>query len=179
MTTSILLNCPIIILARVADVSLGTVRTAAVIHGRRWMAWALGFAEVLIWVLVVSKVITTVNQNLWYPIAYAFGFATGNFIGITLEQYFAYGHQVVRIFTRDGGAMATKLREEELGVTLFQGEGRDGPVQMLFIETERRTATEVVGMARELDPQCYYIVDDIRVVSARRSQSSGPAPQEK
>lgn len=166
MTSSIVLNCLLIVLARVADVSLGTVRTVAVIHGRRHTAWMLGFIEVLIWVLVVSTVIQQVNTHWAYPVAYALGFATGNYIGITIEQFFAYGHQVVRVFTRMGDQMSRMLRDQGLRVTMFNGEGRDGAVQMLFIETARRDARDVVRRARSIDGACFYLVDDIRQVGA-------------
>lgn len=165
MTASILANCLLIVLARIADVSLGTVRTVAVIHGRRHFAWLLGFVEVLIWVLVVSAVIQQISQHWAYPVAYALGFATGNYIGITIEQYFAYGHQVVRIFTRQGEEMSRKMRERGLPVTMFEGQGRDGPVQMLFIETQRKSSSDVVRHARSIDGACFYLVDDIRAVS--------------
>lgn len=165
MTASIVFNCLLIVLARIADVSLGTVRTVAVINGRRTFAWFLGFVEVLIWVLVVSAVIQQISQHWAYPVAYALGFATGNYIGITIEQYFAYGHQVVRVFTRQGEEMSRKMREKGLPVTMFEGQGRDGPVQMLFIETRRKTVKEVTRHARMIDGACFYLVDDIRVAS--------------
>ncbi|HMN95558.1 MAG TPA: DUF5698 domain-containing protein [Phycisphaerales bacterium] len=176
MTGSLLLDCVLIALARIADVSLGTLRTVSVIHGRRATAWSLGFVEVLIWVLVVSAVIGQVQQNLAYGIAYALGFATGNYIGITIEQYFAYGHQVLRVFTRQGPQMCSQLRDDGLRVTSFDGEGRDGPVQMLFIETQRKTAKEILRKARSIDPTCFYIVDDIRVASASKP-GAGSMPE--
>jgi len=164
MTASIILNCLLIVLARIADVSLGTVRTVAVINGRRTFAWLLGLVEVLIWVLVVSAVIQQISQHWAYPVAYALGFATGNYIGITIEQYFAYGHQVIRVFTRQGEEMSRKMREKGLPVTMFEGQGRDGRVQMLFIETQRKSTREVIAHARNLDGACFYLVDDIRAV---------------
>lgn len=175
MTLEVVGTCLLIILARIGDVSLGTVRTVAVIHGRRATAWWLGFFEVLLWVVVVSAVIQTVRENLWYAVAYAFGFATGNYIGIAIEQYFAYGHQVIRIFTRCGEEMARHLREQGLGVTMFQGEGRDGPVQMLFIETARKGAVAVTRLARTIDSRCYYVVDDIRAASEGRKALGVPS----
>ena len=67
--------------------------------------------------------------------------------------------------------MCDQLRAEGMRVTMFDGSGRDGPVQMLFIETERRGSAVVLNRAREIDPACFYIVDDIRVVSAN---AAGP-----
>lgn len=173
---AVALTCLLIVLARIADVSLGTLRMVSVIHGRRVTALLLGFVEVLIWVLVVSQVISTVTQNWWYAVAYALGFALGTFMGMTIEQLFAYGHQVIRVFTRHGAAMCNTLRTEGFRVTMFHGEGRDGPVDMLFVETRRRGASEIISVARRVDPECYYVVDDIRMASASAAHRSPQAP---
>lgn len=160
----VLINCLLIVLARIGDVSLGTVRTVAVINGRRYLAVGLGFFEVLIWILIVSRVVTTATSNPVYAIAYAGGFAMGNFIGITLERWLAFGQQVVRIFTRVPG-VAPALRDDHYGVTIFRGEGRDGPIDQLFVQVDRKRVQELVAAARRLDPTCYYVVDDVRSAS--------------
>ena len=172
MTLEVLLLSLAIVGARVLDVTLGTLRTVSVIHGRRAAAFGLGFVEVLIWVVVVGKVIGTVGENPWYAVAYALGFALGNYLGITLEGRFAFGKQVVRVFTRRGGEIAASLREQRIPVTEFDGRGKDGPIQMLFIELGRRDASRMLAKIRELDPHCYYVVDDIRLASL-----AGPASQ--
>jgi uncharacterized protein YebE (UPF0316 family) len=154
--------CVLIVLARVADVSLGTLRTVAVINGRRATAWFLGFFEVLIWVLVVSQVISHVQREPVFAVAYAFGFAMGTFVGITIERRIAYGDQVVRVFSRKGHEIATALRASDFRVTEFEGKGRDGAVSMLFIETQRKRTREVSKIARQYDPKCYLVIDDIR-----------------
>jgi uncharacterized protein YebE (UPF0316 family) len=159
-----LLFCLLIIVARIADQSLGTLRMVAVINGRRVVAWVLGFFEVLIWVLVVSKVLMNLTHPA-YIISYAIGFATGNYVGMTIEHWLAFGEQVVRVFTRKGGTLASSLRDEGFAVTEFSGVGRDGPVFLLFIQTRRQDVGRLADRARELDPLCYYIVDDIRLAS--------------
>ena len=49
MDFGVLATCLLIIVARIGDVSLGTMRTILVVQGRRWISWGLGFFEVLIW----------------------------------------------------------------------------------------------------------------------------------
>ena len=154
-----------IVLARLIDVSLSTFRTAAVIQGRRGLAWILGFFEVLVWVLVVSEVLVTVKDHIWYAVPYSIGFATGNWVGIWIEAYFALGNQVVRIFCKDGTEMAERLRAVGFGVTEFDGRGKDGPVAMLFVAGERKRVTEIVRIARDTDPKCYYTIGDVRTAS--------------
>lgn len=173
---NVVLTCLLIIVARILDVSLGTFRTIVVVQGRRGLAFVLGFCEVLIWIMVAARVISSDAQNPIYSIAYAFGFALGNYIGMTIEQRVALGRQAVRIITRRGAELASALREAGLRVTVFQGHGRDGPVEQLFVEVERRAASRIVAQARALDPMCYYIVDDIRFASsaaASRATESG------
>jgi uncharacterized protein YebE (UPF0316 family) len=162
---SVLLTCLLIVAARIMDVSLGTIRTINVVQGRRALALVLGFFEVLIWLLVVSRVISQIQVPA-YAIAYALGFALGNFVGMTIESRLALGRQVVRIFSRQGTEMAAAMREAGLRVTQFEGWGRDGPVQELFIEIGRRHAANVIEQARALDPRCFYMIDDIRLVSS-------------
>lgn len=67
--------------------------------------------------------------------------------------------------------MFDSLRQAGFIVTKFQGEGRDGPVTMLFVQVRRNKSQRVIRAARRLDPQCFYTIDDIRVADAAR-----PAP---
>jgi uncharacterized protein YebE (UPF0316 family) len=164
MDSTVLLTCLLIVVARITDVSLGTLRTMNVIQGRRGVAWMLGFCEILIWVFAVSKVIGNLQQPA-YAIAYAFGFATGTYVGITFEKWMALGEQVVRVFTREGAKIVAQLRSEGYRVTSFEGEGRDGAIHMLFIEIPRRKTPDILAFVRQIDPNCFYIVDDVRLVS--------------
>lgn len=166
MTTTIILNCLLIILARMGDVSLGTLRSVSVIHGRRHLAMTLGFFEVLIWIFVVSKVVSAATLEPLYGLAYATGFAVGNFLGMTIERRLAMGQQVMRVFTRNPGAVATSLRMEGHRVTVFPGEGRDGPVWLLYIQTDRKLIKPLAARARDLDATCFYVVEDVRAVSS-------------
>jgi uncharacterized protein YebE (UPF0316 family) len=158
----VLFTCAFIIIARVVDVSLGTLRTVYTVGGHRFIAWSIGFVEILIWVIVVSKVIQSVDGNLLYAVCYAFGFALGTYVGITIERHLAIGDQVVRIFTRQGYEMAIRLRGEGFGVTEIDGRGKDGPISVLFIKTPRRRVGELQCLVQTLDAKAYYVIDDIR-----------------
>lgn len=176
MDTQTVLLCLFIFIARIADVSIGTIRTISVINGRRGLAWLLGFCEVTVWVLAVSSVL----QHLQKPavvVAYALGFATGNYLGMTIERWIGFGEQVVRIFTRAGRAVADRLRDAGFPATEFDGMGRDGPISLVFVQTRRRSVDDVTALARETDTDCYYTVEDIRKahssVSRMRPLSAG------
>jgi uncharacterized protein YebE (UPF0316 family) len=165
MDRNTFLQCLLIFMARVGDVSLGTLRVVMVTQGRRGRAALLGFFEVLIWVFAVSAVLANLRHAV-LAVAYALGFATGNYVGLTVERWAALGHQVVRIFSRSGHEIAERLRHLGFRVTVFEAQGRDGSVAMLYTETERRLVPMVAESARAIDPRCYYVVDDIRVASS-------------
>ena len=162
MTWDILIGCMVIIIARIGDVSLGTMRTVAVVSGHRGLAWIFGLLEIIIWVFVVSSVISHIRTEPAYGVAFAVGAATGNFVGVTLQRWLPFGDQVVRIFTRNGVALFDGLRRDGFGVTRFEGVGRDGSVSMLFVQVRRARAVLVVRAARRLDPGCFYTIHDIR-----------------
>ena len=93
---------PLVIFAsRVADVSLGTMRIILTPRGKRNIAPFLGFAEVLLWIVVVSRLVTRSHTPLAF-LGYAAGFALGNFLGIYIEEWFAMGHVIVRVILQKG-----------------------------------------------------------------------------
>ena len=116
----------LIFFARVVDVSFGTLRIVYIAKGRRYIAPMLGFVEVLIWLLAIGQIIKNLNNVACY-IAYAGGFATGNFVGIWIENKLALGTQVLRIITsRDAMDLITNLKNKGYGITLLDAEGSQG-----------------------------------------------------
>lgn len=174
MEPEVVITCLLIFFARILDVSMGTMRTLWMVQGRKVAVFFLGFVEILIWIVAVSKVIQNLGDEPLYAVFYALGFATGNYVGLLVDQKLAYGEQVIRIFAREGKAIAAKLREEGFIVTLFQGTGRDSPIDMLFVETKRKRTPKVVRLAREQDPVCYYVIDTVQVASTVRATATEP-----
>lgn len=173
MDLPVISTCALIILARIADVSLGTLRTISVVNGRALVSWILGFFEVLIWIFAVSQIFRHLDNPI-YAVAYAFGFATGNYVGVRVEGLLAFGEQVVRVFTRQGLALASTLRDAGYRVTEFDGRGRDGAVALLFIEVKRREAQRVLRRVHDSDPGSFCLVDDVRFVKTARGERFEP-----
>ncbi|MEA4863953.1 MAG: DUF5698 domain-containing protein [Sphaerochaeta sp.] len=160
-TTESLLLALVIFLARVFDVSLGTLRHAMIIRGKRFVTFVIAFLESLIWVFAVSKVLNDLSDPLT-AFAFALGFATGTFVGMTLENLLKIGDQVVKVFSTQGREVAKNLRDAGFRVTEFQGQGRDGQVILLFVQVKRRDAKKVLQRSRAIDKNCYLVVEDIR-----------------
>ncbi len=165
ITVASLITALIIFSARVCDVSLGTFRHAMVIRGKKSIAFGLAFVESIIWVYAVSRVLSQISEPIT-AVAFALGFATGTWVGISIDGLFKIGEQAVRIFTLHGNDLADRLRDQGYRVTVFDGTGRDGPVNMIFVQVKRRGARSVIQAARALDPSCFVVVDDVNDTSS-------------
>ncbi len=160
--------------ARLTDVSLGTIRTILVVRGSRVLAPILGFFEVSIWLLAISGVITHLDR--WYNVvAYAGGFATGNVVGIILEQKLAIGMQALRLISRTkSAAVAAGLRLAGFGVTEIKGHGLEGIVSISFVVVPRRDTPTVIKVARNIDPDVFVTVEDVRSANLHNYRSAVP-----
>jgi uncharacterized protein YebE (UPF0316 family) len=150
-----------IFFARITDVSIGTLRTICIVRGYRYLAPVLGFFEVAIWIIAVSGVFSHLDH--WYNIvAYAGGFATGNAVGMYIEQRLAIGMQAIRLIsTGHSAAVAAGLRLAGYGVTEMKGRGLDGEVSICFVVVPRRETPLVLRVAESIDPDVFSTVEDV------------------
>lgn len=158
------LLAPLIFFARVADVSLGTFRTIVVFRGHKLLASCIGFFEILIWLAAAAQVLT--NLDRWYlALAYAGGFAVGNFVGMWIESRFAIGSELIRCISYNRDVLADKLRSEGFKVISFDGDmGKDRPVELLFIIEKRRKTPALINLIKELDETAVYSISDVKRV---------------
>ncbi len=154
-----------IFLARIVDVSLGTLRIIFVTKGMRHIAPLVGFVEVLIWIIAISRIMQNLDNWLCY-IAYAAGFASGNFMGMLIEEKLAIGHEMVRVITRrDATNLINELREKGYGVTSVKAEGIDGKVAVIYLIVRRSMIKEVLGIINKNNPRALYTVEAIKYVN--------------
>jgi uncharacterized protein YebE (UPF0316 family) len=156
-----ILGASIIFFLRLCDVSMGTLRTLYVVRGDRWKAVPLAFAESLVWIIAISRIMKEVTDGHFYNmLAYAGGFAAGTMIGITIERWIASGWVLVRIITKDD-TLTDSIRARDFGVTQVQGEGRLGEQSILFIVAPRRRGDELLELVREQDENAFVTVDAV------------------
>lgn len=157
-TIPVWLLCLLIFVLRICDVTLGTVRTVAIVKGYIGLSVVLGFFEVMIWILAVSQVIVRLDESWLLPLCYAGGFAVGNGFGILVERRLALGTSVVRFLSAERGAdIARVLRVDGHAVTTFPGEGPAGPVTLVYAVAPRRDIRRMVRAAQSLDPDLMYV----------------------
>jgi len=154
-----------IFVARIFDVSLGTLRIIFVTKGMRSVAPFVGFFEVLIWLLAISRIMQDLDNWISY-VAYAGGFATGNFVGMYLEERLAIGHEMIRVITRkDATSLIEDLRNKGYGVTSVKAEGIEGEVAVIYIIARRSMIKEVLDEINIFNPRALYTVESIKYVN--------------
>ena len=168
----------LIFFARVVDVSLGTLRIIFTARGRRYLAPLLGFVEVFIWIVVVSQITRQANNLLAY-LAYAAGFAAGNYAGIWIEGRLAIGTLIIRAILPDEGDQATglaaTLHQAGYGVTRVSGTGANGPVQLIYTVIRRKDLAQVSALIRQTHPRAFLTVEELRSVT----EGIFPPPRQK
>lgn len=150
-----------IMVARIVDVSIGTVRIIFVSRGKANIAAILGFFEVLIWLLAISQVFSNLGHFMSY-IGYAAGFALGNIIGINIEKKLAVGVQIVRIIKRNTlDTLQMALRDQGFGVTTVHGRGGKGEIDIVYVVAKRKDIPLVMETIRRIEPDSFVTVQDI------------------
>ena len=154
-----LLTGGLITLARIGDVTAGTLRTISIVHGRTKQAFFLGLLEISLWLVVISTVLDKMAEKPILGIFYALGFSLGNVVGIKIEKRLAFGHTILRVFTRKGKDLASHIRHEGYAVTTFRGEGLAGPVTELFIVCRRRDLNCLLKRVSALEPCAFFTTE--------------------
>lgn len=152
----------VIFFGRICDVTLGTLRIIFVSKGEKKKAPIVGFFEVFIWVVVISQVFANASSWISY-VAYAAGYATGNYVGILVENKIAFGYQLLRVYTKQGGReLAQLLNKNGFGSTLIRGEGAVAEVDIIDTVISRKSQKRVISIIDSFDPNAFYLIEDIR-----------------
>ncbi len=163
----------LIILARICDVSLGTIRIISIGRGYKLIAPLLGFFEVLIWLLAIRQIMQNLT-NVFYYVVYAGGFAAGTFVGMYMEEKLAIGILSIRVITRkDASELIDFLRSANYGVTSVDAQGATGPVHVIYTIVKRGDLQSVIEIINRFNPKAFYLIEDIRSVR------KGVFPQER
>jgi uncharacterized protein YebE (UPF0316 family) len=155
----------LIFVARVCDVTLGTIRIIFVSRGQKLLAPLVGFVEILIWLTAIGKIMQNLG-NVYCYVAYAAGFAAGNFVGIYIEEKLAMGVFLIRIITKKEAAqLIASLNSEGYGATSIAAQGSTGQVAVVYSVIKRGDLDRVVEIIKQFNPKAFYSIEDVRFVS--------------
>jgi Uncharacterized protein conserved in bacteria len=160
----------VILIARIVETSLKTLRLVYVAKGLKYLAAVIGMGEVAVWLLSTGLVITNLT-NILGILAYIVGYAAGTVLGMDIEDRLKFGHVIVRIITRsDTEGMMRELREKGFGITRMEGQGSYGSsVAVLLVLVPRHGLDDLVATLNSHYPEAIFSIEDIRSLKENAS----------
>lgn len=158
----ILVVSTLIVIARILDVSLDTMRIIYLSKGKKFLPPILGFFQVLIWLLAITEIFRHLDSFVYY-FAYAVGFSLGNLIGISIEEKLAFGTLIIRVITRkDAAELLNYLKNEGHGFTAVNAEGALGSVKIIFMVIKRKNLELVMDIIKRFHPLAFVSIEEVR-----------------
>ena len=155
----------LIFCSRICDVSLGTIRIIFLSRGSKFLAPLLGYFEVMIWLVVITQVLRNITNAVTF-VAYAAGFAMGNFVGMLIEERLAIGFSSIRVIgNRHMDRIVADMQKSGFGVTCHDGRGSKGPVTVLYSMVKRGDIKKVLGIINRYNPGAFYSIEDAKMAN--------------
>ncbi len=153
----------LIFFSRICDVTLSTLRTILVVQGRKIPAAALGFFEVVIYIIILNTLMESMD-NIFNIIAYGLGFAAGNFVGISIEDRLALGYISVQIIIPQSSEqeLTEALRKRGYGVTVLEGHGYESKNAVLIAVIGRKEYNKLRYVTKKIVPNSFITVNSIK-----------------
>ena len=158
------LVCLIICAAKIIEITIQSLKTCMMVKGQRVKAAALGFIECAIWGLVISTIIGTLGDNLFLLLFYCVGYATGLFLGSTIENKIALGTSSLELIANDDCTekIVAYLKKNGRGYTVLNGHGSTDKMNLIFIVLPRRDANKVLREIREeCENHVFVVASDV------------------
>ena len=152
----------LIFFSKIIEVAIATLRFILISKGYRKQGTILSFAEILIWTLVASRVITGLIEAPIKGVAYGLGFSIGVYIGSLIESKIAMGRVLIQtIIPKENEILVDRLREKGYAVTTMQAQGMNSEKTVLMIFANRKGKEEIIAEIHRLDQSAMTITNDV------------------
>ena len=150
--------------AKIAHVSFGTIRIIYLTRGKAYAAAAVGFFEVIIYLIALNMVLQNIDR--WQNILiYGLGFAAGNLVGSMIEEKIAIGYVNAQVVTIDEcNGLEENLRDRGYGVTSMPCYGKEGPHRTLQVMLKRKELPDFLKEMKDYDPEAFITIYDTRKI---------------
>lgn len=155
-----------IVLAKIVEVSMATVRMVLITKGERKIGAIIAFFEVSLWVILVSTVLDNIMGDPLKIVAYATGFSVGNYLGSWIEEKIGIGLAEMQIILKDEHttAVVSALREQGYAVTVMKAEGKNHPRSVLLMYVQRNKIRQCANLIRNSQENAVITVSDKKSV---------------
>jgi len=152
---NILIWSIVVFLSILVQVLFGTVRLIMMVKNKKILTVVIGFFEsaiaIAIAITVVSQAIKE-GMNLYMVFSYAAGFALGLYIGMLISQLLSRDILSINVISRTHCKQIEEtLREKGFGVTSYNGNGKDGDLQMLNIICNKKCLKGLKDSVKKID----------------------------
>ncbi|MBN2261240.1 MAG: DUF2179 domain-containing protein [Clostridiales bacterium] len=156
----------IVFFAKIFEVSIGTVRVVLITRGERLIGAIMGFFEVMIWIVIVGNVLSDISSDPLKAVAYAGGFAVGNYVGSWIEEKLGIGTAEVQaiVLKEHGKELAEAIRQEGYAVTIVEGQGKNFPRNILSMYISRKKIKHVIGIIQKNQSNAVITVSEAKPV---------------
>lgn len=164
---TLFLLCIKIFLARITDVTLGTLRTIYTVRGKTVIAGIIAFIEVFIWFVIAREALNTDLQSIWIVIAYSGGYATGTILGTFIANNFVNSLISIEVITTKATTdNINKIRKEGYGVSVVNTVENinDEKTKILYITLNSRNLEKLKRIIKEIDPSAFLVIKESKIV---------------
>lgn len=154
--------CIKIFIARIIDVSLGTIKTFYIVKEKRIIASIIAFIETLIWILVVKETLNNKIDSIFIPLSYSLGFSVGTYMGIFISNKIIKGTLSINVISSCIKKKEIKyLKQKGYGVTVINLNHNQSH---LLIEIEKNNLKKLKKCLNELDKNAFIIINESKIV---------------
>ena len=162
-----LLICIKIFLARIVDVSLGTIRTILTIKRKTLIASFIAFIEVFIWFVIAKEALNIKINSFWIPFSYSLGYASGTFIGSFISNRIVNDEMFLEVIIDNKYLyIVNQVRKMGYGISIINLEKgyNDNQNVLLLIQTKRKRLNELINIIKKNTNQFFMIVNEVQKI---------------
>lgn len=160
----------LIFFGKILEVSIGTLRMVMINRGERVKGSMVAFFEITLWLFITGTVLSGFIEKLdvirW--LVFGVAFALGNYFGSWLESKLAFGLSSIQVIVPCDEACTTlvdELREAGFAVTVLEGQGKDGPREVLILHMKRKRIPAAISIVKKRLKSAMITVNDVRVAN--------------
>lgn len=164
--------CIIVVLGRIVDMSLATIRTVFTVKSKPAIAASIGFVEAFFWFIVVKAALDYIITNpiaetLSLALAYSLGFALGTFLGGLLSKIFVKSKvQVQIVLSKKNDKLIEELKNKGYGQTVVSAFGANHKTEtyLIFVETDHKKVKELKQIIDSFEEKAFISINESKSV---------------
>lgn len=164
---SALLLYATIFFGKILEVSIMTIRMVLITKGEKKVGTFLAFFEVLIWIILASKVLGNLSKDPISGLIYALGFTAGNYLGSTLENIFGIGTTQMQIIVSREKAdeMCDVIYNKGFAYTRVEGKGHVMERSIIYTLLPRNAVKKVLKDLRQVSEDAMMSTHEIKPIT--------------